>query len=160
MKENLAALMTSKTGEHHTPPDLFRRLELEFGRFDVDAAATDENHLAPAWYTSSNSGLTNPWRVHGSPWITRVFVNPPYGRDVGAWLEKAARECDVGCLVVLLLPARTDTRWFHDVVVAGRHEVRLIRGRLRFGDAVASAPFPSMVVVMRPPSFVGFEEAA
>lgn len=85
-----------------------------------------------------------------------VFCNPPYGREIGKWVAKAAREAEKGATVVLLLPARTDTAWFHDFLY-GRAEIRFLRGRLRFcidgipGDA---APFPSMVAILKPkPSF-------
>ena len=73
------------------------------------------------------------------------WCNPPYGREVGKWVQKAAES---GCTVVMLLPARTDTKWFHEYIY-GRAEVRFVRGRLKFGGSKNSAPFPSMVVVFR-----------
>ena len=77
----------------------------------------------------------------------RVFCNPPYGREIGKWVKKAFRTNeDHGNLVVMLLPARTDTKWFHDYIYH-KAEIRFIRGRLKFGDSKNSAPFPSMVVV-------------
>ena len=75
-------------------------------------------------------------------------MNPPYGRGIGAWLEKAFRSAAMGATVVCLLPARTDTAWFQDYAMKG--EVRFIRGRLKFGGHANSAPFPSAVVVFRP----------
>lgn len=77
-----------------------------------------------------------------------VWCNPPYGREIGKWVEKAYKESLEGATVVLLLPARTDTKWFHDYIY-GKAEIRFVRGRLKFGDGKNSAPFPSMVVVFR-----------
>lgn len=80
---------------------------------------------------------------------SRVFCNPPYGREIGKWVEKAYQENqEHGSLVVMLLPARTDTRWFHDFIYR-KAEIRFVRGRLKFGDSKNSAPFPSMVVIFR-----------
>ena len=77
-----------------------------------------------------------------------VWCNPPYGREIGKWVEKAYKESLEGATVVMLLPARTDTKWFHDYIY-GKAEIRFVRGRLKFGDSKNSAPFPSMVVVYR-----------
>lgn len=78
-----------------------------------------------------------------------VFCNPPYGREIGAWVEKAYNEAKKpGTLVVMLIPARTDTKYFHDYIYR-QHEIRFVRGRLKFGGSNNSAPFPSMVVVMK-----------
>lgn len=77
-----------------------------------------------------------------------VWCNPPYGREIGKWVEKAYKESLEGVTVVMLLPARTDTKWFHDYIY-GKAEIRFVRGRLKFGDSKNSAPFPSMVVVYR-----------
>jgi len=73
-------------------------------------------------------------------------MNPPYGREIGKWVEKAHYEAKRGAKVICLLPARTDTRWFHDHIL-GKAEVRFIKGRLKFGDGKNSAPFPSMLVI-------------
>ena len=78
----------------------------------------------------------------------RCYCNPPYGREISKWVEKAYSENKKGVLVVLLLPARTDTKWFHEYIYK-KHEIRFIKGRLKFNDGKKSAPFPSMVVVMR-----------
>lgn len=78
----------------------------------------------------------------------RVWCNPPYGREIGKWVEKAYDESLKGAMVVMLLPARTDTRWFHDYIY-NKAEIRFVRGRLKFGDSKNSAPFPSMVVIFR-----------
>lgn len=80
------------------------------------------------------------------PWTGRVWCNPPYGRNVGQWVKKAHDTASGGGFVVMLLPARTDTRWFHDYIY-GKTEVRFIKGRLKFGSCQNAAPFPSMVVI-------------
>ena len=78
-----------------------------------------------------------------------MFCNPPYGRDIIRWTEKCYQAPLSGATVVLLVHARTDTRWFHDFVL-GKAELRFVRGRLRFADAKQSAPFPSLVAIYRP----------
>jgi len=132
---------------HHgweTPPELVAALEQVFGRFDLDpcAASADAGKVrmrARVRLTMRDDGLGQPWRG-------RVFVNPPYGRQLGAWVTKCAAEASAGALVVGLVPARTDTRWWH-AHIAGTADVFMLRGRLRFGDGTTPAPFPSAVVV-------------
>jgi site-specific DNA-methyltransferase (adenine-specific) len=77
-------------------------------------------------------------------------MNPPYGREIGQWVKKAYNESRNGATVVCLLPARTDTAWWHDYVLP-MATVTFIRGRLKFGDSKNSAPFPSAVAVFYPP---------
>ena len=133
-----SGLRTSLTPEWSTPPDLFAELDAEF-HFDLDAASTDENALCERHYTKEDDGLAQPWDGN-------VWCNPPYGREIGKWVRKAA-ESDGGGVVVCLVPARTDTAWWHDWVVGHATEVRFIRGRLKFGGSKSGAPFPSAVVV-------------
>jgi phage N-6-adenine-methyltransferase len=134
----------SKTVEWATPADVFARISDEFGPFDLDAAASPENAKCARYYTKADSGLDQPW-------TGRVWVNPPYGREISLWIEKARRASHQGATVVLLLPARTDTKWFHgDVLGCRRAEVRFLKGRIKFGGATAGAPFPTMLVVYRP----------
>jgi len=78
----------------------------------------------------------------------RVYCNCPYGREISKWVKKAYEENKKGVFVVMLLPARTDTKWFHDYIY-NQHEIRFIKGRLKFNDGKQSAPFPSMLVIMR-----------
>jgi site-specific DNA-methyltransferase (adenine-specific) len=140
----------SATVEWGTPPDLFEALNRELGPFDLDAAASDENHLAPAWFTVKDDGLSKAW------W-GRVWCNPPYGRELRRWTAKATlatHHLGKAELVAMLLPARTDTRWFHETIlvpnaIGGPSEVRFLRGRLKFGGARTVAPFASMVVIWR-----------
>ena len=84
---------------------------------------------------------------NGGGW--RVFCNPPYGRVIGEWVKKAYQESkQPNTLVVMLLPARTDTRWFHDYIY-GKAEIRFVKGRLKFGGCDNPAPFPSMIVIFK-----------
>ena len=136
-----AGMFTSTTGCWETPQDFFDRLDKEFG-FDLDACALPENAKCPRYYTPEQDGLSQPWK--GTVWC-----NPPYGRQIGRWVEKAGLSAAEGATVVMLLPARTDTRWFHQYIY-GRAEVRFVPGRLEFGESKHSAPFPSMVCVFRP----------
>ena len=129
-----------------TPPALLERLYAVFGRFDLDPCSpTDDPRRASvhAWmyFTPEDDGLALSW--HG-----RVFVNPPYGRELKAWVRKALGEIEErrASVVAVLLPARTDTAWWHEHV-AGRADVFLLRGRLAFGDGEQSAPFPSALAV-------------
>ena len=134
-------LFASGHGGWETPRELYDEIDREFG-FTLDTAASDDNALAPAHYTEADNALVLPW--HGRAWC-----NPPYGRRVGQWVEKAYREVHEhrhALVVVMLLPARTDTRWFQDWAMRAQ-ELRFIRGRLRFGGAKQGAPFPSVLVV-------------
>ena len=136
-------MFSSKTDLWATPQDFFDQLDNEF-HFDVDVCALPDNAKCPKYYTPQDDGLTQPWT--GTCWC-----NPPYGRNVGLWVQRAAQACAEGNTVVMLLPARTDTRWFHELLYQRPNvELRFVRGRLKFGDGRNSAPFPSLVVVFRP----------
>jgi site-specific DNA-methyltransferase (adenine-specific) len=135
-------LYSSATDEWPTPRDFFARLDRRY-RFTLDPCATPDNAVCPLYFTREQDGLKQDWGTH------RVFCNAPYGRQLGAWVRKCFEASQAGALVVALLPARTDTRWFHDWI-HGRARVEFIRGRLRFGTAGASAPFPSMLAVYSP----------
>ena len=124
-----------------TPPDLFRALDQEF-HFELDAAATWANALCRRYWTKKDDALTKPW---DGP----TYCNPPYGREIAGFVKKAVEEAARGEMVVMLLPARTDTRWWHDYVMQAA-EIRLIKGRLQFLGAPSSAPFPSVVAVFSP----------
>lgn len=138
------ALFSSATDNWPTPQWLFDALNSEFA-FTLDPCSSKENAKCARHFTVAEDGLAQDWGSHS------VFMNPPYGRTIGRWIQKAYESSRHGALVVCLLPARTDTRWWHEYVMRG--EVRLIRGRLHFGHSVNSAPFPSAVVVFRPPEF-------
>lgn len=128
-------LTTSNTYEWATPQDLFGELDKEFN-FTTDVCATAENNKCDFYYTKEDNGLSKEWSGN-------CFMNPPYGSEIGDWVKKAYES---NCLVVGLLPARTDTRWFHNYIY-GKAEIRFIKGRLKFGEGKNSAPFPSMIVV-------------
>lgn len=129
-----------------TPEPLFRALHQEFD-FTLDAAADDGNAVCDRWLDAERDALAQSW--HGE----RVFCNPPYGRELDRWLQKAVEEAQVhGALVVMLLPARTGNAWFHRWVLP-HAEVRFLRGRQNFtlgGSGRSNAPFDSMVVIFRP----------
>jgi phage N-6-adenine-methyltransferase len=138
-----ATLMSKASDEWSTPQDFFDVVNAELGPFTLDAAATYENTKAAAYFDYSMDALRHPWGGR------TVWLNPPYSR-VGAFMAKAAHESiNSGSLVVCLVPARTDTRWWHRACVQA-DEVRLLKGRLKFGDSNASAPFPSALFVYRP----------
>lgn len=132
---NRQLMFSSATDLWETPQDFFDRLNVEFN-FDVDVCATPENAKCTKYYTKEQDGLAKNWE--GVCWC-----NPPYGREIGKWVRKASES---GCTVVMLLPARTDTKWFHDYIY-GQAKIRFVKGRLKFGNSKNSAPFPSMVVI-------------
>lgn len=135
-------MFTSERGDWATPQPFFDSVNVEFG-FTLDAAASSENAKCAFFYTEQHDALSKPW---GGV----VWCNPPYGRQIGKWIQKGYNEAQRGSLVVMLIPARTDTASWHDYVMKA-DEVRLIRGRLVFGDgeATSNAPFPSALVVFR-----------
>ena len=136
-----SGLMSSNTPEWATPQGFFDDLNAEF-HFTLDPCSTHENAKCEKHYTKEDDGLSKSWGGN------RVYCNPPYGRELPKWVKKCYEESLNGSLVVMLIPARTDTRWFHDYIY-GKAEIRFIKGRLKFGNAKQSAPFPSMVVVFR-----------
>lgn len=134
-------LFSSASIEWATPWPLFRELDAEF-HFDLDPCSTHENAKCAAHFTQEEDGLLQDWGGK------RVFCNPPYGRELPKWIKKAHDEAEKGALVVMLIPARTDTRAFHDYIYH-QAEIRFIRGRIKFGDAKTAAPFPSMIVIFK-----------
>jgi phage N-6-adenine-methyltransferase len=130
---------SSKSCEWETPQALFDELDREF-HFDIDVCATNENAKCRAFYTKDEDGLSKEW-------VGTCWMNPPYGREIGKWVRKASEQVAHGAIVVCLLPARTDTKWWHEDCM--NFEVRFIRGRLKFNGHKNSAPFPSAIVVMR-----------
>jgi phage N-6-adenine-methyltransferase len=160
-KLNTAVMFSKASDEWRTPVETFNALNAEFG-FDLDAAATADNswvdgdYFGPDhFYVNQRDALAiDDWTIYGST----IWLNPPYSR-CREFIAKAAQEARRGATVVCLVPSRTDTRWWHgDVWDAERNqprpgvEVRFIKGRLKFGNSENSAPFPSVVVVFRPPA--------
>lgn len=149
---------SSKTDEWATPQATFDKLNEEF-HFGLDVCALQSSAKADVWYgpdhpdTSKRNGLAQDWFDDAAG--LAVWMNPPYGKHIGDWMQKAADEADRGATVVCLIPARTDTRWFQDTVLRlqhmGRADIRFVRGRLKFGDAKNAAPFPSLIVTLFPP---------
>lgn len=135
-------MFSSEKDDWETPQDLFDELDEEF-HFTLDAASSDLNAKCEKHYTIEDDGLSQSWEGNN------VFLNPPYGRTMKDWMRKAYEESQrENTTVVALVPARTDTAWFHDYVY-GKAELRFLRGRLKFGECENSAPFPSLVVVYR-----------
>jgi phage N-6-adenine-methyltransferase len=134
---NLAVHFSSKTDLWATPQDLYDKYHARYA-FELDVCATAGNTKCSRYFTVADDGLAQEWR-------DRCWMNPPYGREIGAWMRKAWSSAEAGALVVCLVPARTDTAWWHDYAVKG--DVEFLRGRLKFGGHKNSAPFPSAVVV-------------
>ena len=135
-------LFTSQSEEWETPQYVFRALDSEF-HFEVDVCATSQNAKCKTFFDVTVDGLKQEW----SPF--RCWMNPPYGSKISNWVRKAYQESQSGALVVCLLPARTDTKWWHhSAMKAG--EIRFIEGRISFGQGKQSAPFPSCVVIFYP----------
>lgn len=131
---------SSETDLWATPQDFFDVYNARYG-FELDVCATPENAKCARFFTKAEDGLAQEWS--GTCWM-----NPPYGRTIGQWMRKAYESSLKGATVVCLVPARTDTRWWHEYAMRG--DVEFIKGRLRFGEAKNSAPFPSAVVTFRP----------
>jgi len=169
------SLFSSASGEWATPIEFYDKLDQEFG-FNLDPCCTRANQKAPMGFCNDLGidGLSKPWI---SPYIQKVFVNPPYGDPehpckpvckkkickkrgfcieeyvpgIINWVVKCyyeSRKLDHGGAIVALLPARTDTKWFHRYIY-GKAEIRFIKGRLKFGGSKNSAPFPSIVCIWR-----------
>jgi len=145
-RNRLSTLMfSSASNEWATPQDLFDALHAEF-RFTLDPCSTHENAKCKNHFTIEENGLAQDWGKN------RVFMNPPYGRQIGVWMQKAHESCLSGALVVCLVPSRTDTIWWHSF--AAQYEVRFIRGRIKFNGHKNCAPFPSAGVIMNPKNAV------
>ena len=141
---NTDVMFSSKTDQWETPQDLFDELNNEFG-FTLDPCADDKNNKCKKYFTKEIDGLSQCWKGES------VFCNPPYGREIGSWVRKCYLHGKVeNGIAVMLIPARTDTRWFHEYIYNKKNvEVRFLKGRLKFGGSKNSAPFPSMVVIFR-----------
>ncbi|HPS39968.1 MAG TPA: DNA N-6-adenine-methyltransferase [Candidatus Cloacimonadota bacterium] len=131
--------MSSLTDVWETPQDLFDKLNQQYS-FETDVCALPENAKCETYFTPEVDGLSQDWT--GVCWM-----NPPYGREIGNWMKKAYESSLAGATVVCLVPARTDTAWWHDYAMNG--EIEFIRGRLKFGNSKNSAPFPSAIVVFK-----------
>ena len=136
---NTDVMFSSNTEEWSTPQDFFDKLNDEF-HFTLDVCSTDENAKCKKHYTKDDDGLSQDWTGE------TVWCNPPYGREMPKWIQKCAEHGNRGGLAVMLIPARTDTKAFHEFIY-GKSEIRFIKGRLKFGGSKNSAPFPSMIII-------------
>ena len=137
-----SGLFTAHDPNWATPDALFKDLDAEF-HFTIDVCASPDNAKCDAFLS-----LDDGWSGLAVEWAGVCWMNPPYGRHIGRWIEKAYCSSLSGATVVCLLPSRTDTAWWHDYVMKAS-EIRFIRGRLKFGDATWNAPFPSAIIVFR-----------
>lgn len=133
-------MFSSETDLWATPQDFFNKCNEEFN-FTLDVCATEENAKCDKYFTKQIDGLSQKWE--GVCWM-----NPPYWREIKAWMKKAYESSLEGAVVVCLVPARTDTAWWHDYAMKAE-EIRFISGRLKFGNAKNSAPFPSALVIFK-----------
>jgi phage N-6-adenine-methyltransferase len=130
---------SSKTDLWATPQAFYEKYNAIYN-FTLDVCASKDNAKCAVYYDIKADGLSQSW--HGVCWM-----NPPYGRDIGKWIKKAYESSLQGATVVCLVPSRTDTKWWHDYAMQG--QIEFIKGRLKFGDAKNSAPFPSAIVVFK-----------
>lgn len=137
---NTELMFSSKSDLWSTPQEFFEQLNSEFN-FNLDPCSTHENAKCEKHFTINEDGLMQDWGGY------RVFCNPPYGKELKKWVKKCYEESKKeNTIVVMLIPARTDTSYFHDYIY-NKAEIRFIRGRLKFGNCKNCAPFPSMIVV-------------
>lgn len=149
-------MLTSKRQDWETPQEFFDALDREF-HFVLDVAATRGNAKCKNFFTEEDNGLEQNWggieQINGPFPNTlartgAVWCNPPCSKQLGKWVKKASEESKKGVTVVMLIPSRTETRWFHDYIYNKDNvEIRFVKGRIRFSGSSVNAPFPSMVVV-------------
>ncbi len=140
-KGTQVVMFSSKTGNWATPQDFFNKLDWRFGPFNLDPCADPANTKCANFFTEAENGLSKDWSGF------TCFVNPPYGRGIEEWIRKGYQESrKENTTVVMLIPARTDTKYWHQYVMKA-DEVYFVKGRLKFGGSVNSAPFPSAVIV-------------
>ena len=139
--KGIDVLCSSASDEWETPQYLFDSLNDEF-HFTLDPCSTDQNAKCDKHYTKEQNGLKQDWSGE------TVYCNPPYGRQIGDWVRKCFEHFIGGGIAVMLIPARTDTKWFHEYVY-GKAEIRFIKGRLHFSGSKWNATFPSMIVVYK-----------
>lgn len=141
---------SSASAEWATPADFFATVEKRFS-FNLDVCATAENTKCDRFFSIEDDGLSQEW--WGCCWM-----NPPYGREIGKWMRKAYESALAGATVVCLVPARTDTAWWHDYAMMG--DIEFVRGRLKFGDRNKDAPFPCALVIFRAAALANRKRAA
>ena len=140
-KQTQQLMFSSKTDQWSTPQEFFDKLDWRFGPFDLDPCANPHNTKCANFFTEAEDGLSKDWEGF------TTFVNPPYGRGIDKWIKKCFDESrKEGTRVVMLIPARTDTKYWHQYIMRA-DEVYFLKGRLKFGECDNSAPFPSAIVV-------------
>jgi phage N-6-adenine-methyltransferase len=144
-------VFSSKSNEWETPLSFYSEQDVKY-HFTLDPCCTNDNHLCSKYYTKEDNGLLHTWKGE------RVFVNPPYGREIGKWVKKAYEESLEGTLIMLFIPSRTDTKWFHDFIL-GKADVNFLKGRFKFENRTfpswradgnfkkSPAPFPMLLAV-------------
>ncbi len=137
--KSMSAMMSSASDMWETPQELYDEIDEQY-HFDIDVCAVPLNAKCEHYYTPEQDGLSQQWE--GCCWM-----NPPYGRQIGKWMRKAYESAQQGATVVCLVPARTDTAWWHDYAMKG--DITFLRGRLKFGKSKVGAPFPSAIVVFK-----------
>ena len=144
---NLETLFSSKSNEWSTPQYFFDKLD-ETYNFGLDTASTKENAKCNLYLTEEDNSLSCDWQDKLNDDNESIWCNPPYGRELGKWVEKAYQESTLGdSKVVMLIPSRTDTKYWHRWIFGKASKVFFIKGRLKFGGHENSAPFPSAVIV-------------
>ena len=146
-KSRLAVHFSSKRSDWETPSEIFEPLRKEFN-IVFDLCAHSRNTKCSAHYNKRDNSLRMSWATNDDD---ANWLNPPYGREIGLWVERAASWASGGRgTTVSLLPARTDTKWFHDHIYNKPNvEVRFLKGRVKFVGAKHAAPFPSMIVIFK-----------
>lgn len=139
---NLTVHFSSETNEWATPQNLFDHLNRIY-KFTLDPCSDGTNAKCTKYFTEKDDGLAQDWSND------TVFMNPPYGRSIKDWIKKAYEESQKGATVVALIPSRTDTRYWHDYCMKSA-KITLIKGRVKFGDGNAPAPFPSALIEFNP----------
>lgn len=137
--KDLSVHYSSKTPVWETPQDFFDKYNAVYN-FNLDVCALEDNKKCEKYFSPERDGLSQKWE--GVCWM-----NPPYGRTIGQWVKKAYESSLEGATVVCLVPARTDTKWWHDYVMKGK--IEFIKGRLKFGGCQNAAPFPNAIVVFK-----------
>jgi phage N-6-adenine-methyltransferase len=132
------SLFSSKTDEWSTPKQFFNEIVYKYGEFDLDPCCTADSAKAKKFYTKEDDGLSKEW-------MGKVWMNPPYGKYIKDWMRKAYESSLNGAVVFCLVPARTDTEWWHKYAMKG--DIIFIKGRLKFGGSKTSAPFPSVLII-------------
>ena len=133
---------SSKTNEWYTPQYLYEYLNKIYD-FNLDPCCTEQNRKCEQYFTIEDDGLTKSWGGNN------VFVNPPYGREIGKWVEKSLNESKLGATVVMLIPARTDTNYWHNFIFGKASKIIFVKNRIKFGGSESGAPFPSAIVVFK-----------